>query len=105
MFDAKDWKLFKKGAMPMFGKAFVILIFVLIAVTLVLWGISEFFGWVSSPFTAIGDGVGGAWDWATGWIGSGEETVLPEPVVTPAEAGDDEPGWICSRWSKWNPGC
>lgn len=77
------------------GKVILYIILALILFSLIGSALNSFFGW----FDWIGNPFSGAWDWVTGWTGPSEEQAAA-PVTA-----DDEPGWICSRWTKWNPGC
>lgn len=89
----------------------------ILVILLALWGISYFLGWIASPFHWIGgaaestgSAIGAAWDHLPDWVPGADNantppTPAPEPVAVPAEAADSEPGWICSHWTKWNPGC
>ena len=94
----------------------------LLLIAALLFGLNWIFGWVAAPFTWIGgaadstgSAIGAAWDYLPDWVPGAddanappapvEQVSVPEPVASPAETSDEEPGWICSRWSKWNPGC
>jgi hypothetical protein len=79
------------------GKLIFFGVLVLIGLWLLSTALAEFtslfngwFDWIPNPFS---------------WFGGGEESTqasTPVPTVTDPEK---EPGWICSRWTKWNPGC